>query len=237
MYIPSHRQYYSKPCGPYSNPLRCFIFDLLIRLLTEGLALLKMQSFRCFQITQGVRSAREASPFLIVAGVFVLASAHQSNKEGSVEDGAQVMRAQASTSCPGERAFDDEVVHGLHRLIAQSIAWIVLQPASCKAISHPAPVHTSEPAEEFHSWWRPRFPHELPFSASHRALEGGEVCWFRGVVAILCPSPRYLVRLVIKRDLLEHPPNLQVLADLMDPNHAGASATVVLRRRLLGMQA
>jgi hypothetical protein len=65
----------------------------------EGLALLKMQSFRCFQIIQGVRSAREVSPFLIAAGVFVLASAHQSNKEGSVEGGAQVMRAQASTSC------------------------------------------------------------------------------------------------------------------------------------------
>jgi hypothetical protein len=35
------------------------------------------------------------------------------------------------------------------------------------------------------------------------------------------PSPDYLVRLVIKHDLLEHPPNLQVLADLMDPNRAG----------------
>jgi hypothetical protein len=42
---------------------------LLIRLLTEGLALLKMQSLRCLQIIQGVRSAREASPFLIDAGL------------------------------------------------------------------------------------------------------------------------------------------------------------------------
>jgi hypothetical protein len=46
---------------------------------------------------------------------------------------------------PGEGALDDEVVHGLHRLIAQSTAWIVLQPVSCKAINCPASVQTSEP--------------------------------------------------------------------------------------------
>jgi hypothetical protein len=90
---------------------------------------------------------------------------------------------------PGEAAFDDEVVHGLHHLIAQCTMWIVLQSAPCKAISRPTLVQTSKPVEELHSRRRPRFQHELPFSASHRALEGGEVRRFRGVVTILCPSP------------------------------------------------
>jgi hypothetical protein len=90
---------------------------VLTRLVTEGLALLKMQSFRCFQIIQGISNdVRDFRPLRIGVTVFNLALFHQSNSDASVVGEAQVMRVHVKILC-------QTCLHSMIRWFIDSNTW------------------------------------------------------------------------------------------------------------------
>jgi hypothetical protein len=93
--------------------LSFFIFDPIDQVVDGRPCIIEDAIVRCFQIIQGVRSAREASPFLIAAEVFVLARGHQSTRKARSRAGHMscASRQHLMPDVPGEWAVDDEVVH------------------------------------------------------------------------------------------------------------------------------
>lgn len=92
------------PCAPASAQHLASSLILSTNVSTEGRALSKAHSFRCFQIIQGTSMAIDCRPLCSAQGVCSLALCHHSMSVGSLVGGCAGMRVQARMSCQVCRA-------------------------------------------------------------------------------------------------------------------------------------
>lgn len=110
-----------------------------------------------------------------------------------------------------EGTTKEEMVHHLHRVVAQHTTLCVLQATTRKMLRSPATIVASEPHEELDPWGA-RPPDEPSRARSDRALEESIIATLGHVLRIRCPTPLGDVWVGSELGCADQSPNLDMLS-------------------------